>query len=72
MVGMDSCHASWEKKENIPVNVFKGIWGAGYFTLSMPQFVKTSCTLTVDNKLDHEPQQKAKKSDRIVIEEDCG
>ena len=40
--------------------------------LSMPQFVKTSCTLTVDNKLDHEPQQKAKKSDRIVIEEDCG
>ena len=36
----------------------------------MPQFGKTSCTLTVDSMLDYEPEPKAKKSDRIVIEED--
>ena len=74
-LGIDSCHASWEKEENIPVDVIKEFEEQATLqinAISMPQFGKTSCTLIVDNKLDYEPQQKAKKSDRIIIEEDCG
>lgn len=74
-LGVEACHATWEQEENIPEKVVKEFEEQTTLktnALSMALHGKTLCTLTVDSKQDLEPASKVNKSDRVVIEEDCG